>query len=195
MSETNGRLIVASSDSIIAEREDALLELQMTIEDIITPQTKAVCPRQQQHDSSNTVCEYIVRTGHYLKQLSLLGLWPISKVMPHMSVSTISSRLLHFKNHAVDDMECTFTGGMKIRQGDFMITTTDCRSVKTDLKSLLQNAANAASIQQQGLCIKCIRGGKVTKKDGNCRAATETLHDKNCEDLNDPIESLESLFQ
>lgn len=178
--ELESVLIVSLSGSIIAEREGALLQMQTTIEDIISPQLKAVCPKQQQHDVNHTPYEYLLRTDHYLKQLSGLGLWPISRMFHQTNLSDISSQLLEFRNYAVDDVNRNTV----FRSSSCHHFVTDCQSMQTDFRNILQTAANAVSTQQQGLCLKCIKSGKITKEDGNCRAATEALHDSQATQVN-----------
>lgn len=171
-------IIAHPTNSINAERSNAIYELWAAIEDVITPQLEVVCPKQQRHDSHFSPCEYLLKSGHYLKELSSLDLWPISKIIHQTDLAAVSSQLLRFKNHLLDEWGPTNANGELFKGRTWVSASTYCQSPKKDLKSMLQKAADATSTKQRGLCLKCVKEGKVTRDDGNCRAETEAAHEE-----------------
>ena len=85
-------------DSIIAERTEALDQLQTTVETIILPHLEHFCPAEAQHESRTNSYEHLSKIGHYLQSLCRLGLWPLAKFQTS-NVSNIASRLLQFQDY------------------------------------------------------------------------------------------------
>lgn len=94
-------------------------------------------------------------------------LWPLAKFQTS-NVSNIASRLLQFQNHDRNPAEHYILNG---------VYYVGCQTPQTDLKALIKQAAEDAVEVQKGLCLACVRLGKVTKEKGNCRTEEETLCD------------------
>ncbi|KAK3178658.1 hypothetical protein OEA41_000795 [Lepraria neglecta] len=162
-------------DSINAERTKTLLRLQTTIEDMLPPFINDKCPEMSS-------CRLLTVAGYYLSELIRLGLWPLSRIVEQTSINTIASQIEHFENFdetSHEDEEDgwggrTSSGGKKNRRGKkFEVWQESCSVPEIDCKKLLQDAASVASKALQGLCLNCIKEGKVTTEEGNCQARSQ----------------------
>ena len=154
-------------DSINTARENALFELQTNIEAMITSYLKKDCSFKKNHESNRQPCELLSKAGHFFQELVRLGLWPLSRIIHQTNLSTISSQLLHFKNYYADERSGQRNSGY--------YEDSYCICDRIDFKSKLENAVNDASVLQQGLCLCCVKQGKITGDEGNCREMHEHL--------------------
>ena len=123
------------------------------------------CPAKLQHEARTTSCEHLSKIGHYFKWLYGSGLWPLSK-MQTLSITKVSDRLSKFENYDRDPAEVYWLEG---------IHYIGCQTPQTDLKDVLEGHAKKAVETQQGLCLACVKRGRVAEEEGNCRAEDEAL--------------------
>lgn len=129
------------------------------MEDIVLPLLDQDCPQAEDHEYNHQYCYILSQAGHYFKQLRDLGIWPISKRIYQTSPSIIPAELANFQNYFEDEY------------GSF-----ECGGGLIDLKQQFMKAVETATLEQRGLCLKCVKQGKVTKDEGNCWAKTELMH-------------------
>ena len=179
-----GRLLThrTTKDSINAERTKTLLRLQTTMEDMLPPFINNKCPEMSSHRSDRQACRLLTVAGHYLSELIRLGLWPLSRIVEQTNINTIASQIQQFENFDEtfhEDEEDgwggrTSSGSKKNRRGkEYELWQRSCSVPEIDCKKLLQDAASVASKAQQGLCLNCIKEGKVTTEEGNCQARSQ----------------------
>ena len=176
-----GRLLThrITKESINAERTKTLLRLQTTIEDMLVPLIKK-CPEMSLHRIDRQACGLLTVVGHYLSELVRLGLWPLSRIVEQNNINTIASQIQHFENFDEtshedegDDWGCRTPpfGPQKNKVGKkYVVWRERCSVPEIDCKKLLQDATRVASEAQQGLCLNCIKNGRVTTEEGNCQA-------------------------
>ena len=178
-----GRLLThrTTKESINAERTKTLLRLQTTMEDMLAPLIKK-CPMMSSHRSGRQACGMLTVAGHYLSELLRLGLWPLSRNVEQTNINTIASQIQHFENFdetSHEDEEDGWGGqtssrGKRNKGGSrYDVWQGSCSVPEIDCKELLQDAARVASKAQQGLCLSCIKEGKVTTEEGNCQARSQ----------------------
>ena len=152
------------------------------MEDMLAPLIKK-CPEMSSHRSDRQACGLLTVAGHYLSELIRLGLWPLSRIVEQTNINTIASQIQHFENFdetSREDEEDDWGGrilskGKKNRVGrrSTEIWPESCSVPEIDCKKLLQDAARVVSKAQQGLCLSCIKEGKVTTEEGNCQARSQ----------------------
>lgn len=156
----------ANSDAINNGRGLFLRDLQDTIEDIIAPYFNKTCKYSKAHRAHLETCGLLTISGYYFRELARLGFWPSSKLLLQTSPAHIAAELPKFEPYDLKDPE---DRGYHQRNVDCMepISVINC-------KELLTKAAGRAFDNQEGLCLSCLNVGKVTKEEGNCRAAEES---------------------
>ena len=179
-----GRLLThrTTKDSINAERTKTLLRLQTTMEDMLATLIKK-CPKMSSHRSDRQACGLLTVAGHYLSELIRLGLWPLSRIVEQTNIDTFASQIQHFENfdetshedEEDDDWRGQTSFGGKKNKGrkKYDVWQESCSVPEIDCKKLLQDAARVVSKAQQGLCLSCIKEGKVTTEEGNCQARSQ----------------------
>ena len=62
-------------------REAALIEIEQTLQDVITPLLESDCSAANDYyrDINHRFCDHLMKIGYYFAQLSKLGLWPITQ--------------------------------------------------------------------------------------------------------------------
>jgi hypothetical protein len=162
-----------------------LLKLQTSIENIIAPQLQSGCPAKNQHRPHRQPCYHLSKIGHYFHELSRLGLWPLSGVLYRNNFQTISRKLLEFENYIPDEVinqqtldpqtlyqyPVTYT-----YPGQYDNCCFDASASQIDLRQSLIQAAEDATAAQKGLCLQCVKNGKVSVYEGNCQAQDEGQH-------------------
>lgn len=145
-------------DCIKMEREAALLELQKTFEDIMAPLLKHECNAARDHnrDINYRACDHLTKVGFYFAHLSKSGLWPITKKLQKTSFITISAKLSKLKEY--------WDGN--VTRGSY---SEHCSSPKIDIKRLTERAAELATERLKGLCLNCVKHGRYTRENPNCR--------------------------
>lgn len=88
-----------------------------------------------------------------MNRLNQVGLWPASNLLQTASLEDVSASI-------------SLLGICLTVRG-----TCPCSTIKASL----EQAVDYAKSQQQGLCLKCVGEGRVTKKGGNCLAALPHL--------------------
>lgn len=89
-----------------------------------------------------------------------MGLWPIIDTDTGKTIEGISNCLLGFENYPAS---VTYNNG------------ASCDVARIDFKHLLLQATEMTSKRNRGLCLNCVKKGKIMSADGNCRAASLEL--------------------
>ena len=116
------------------------------------------CPNESDHLRKQKICFHTAKSGFYVQELYRIGLWPISdiKIQMAMSIQDISNRLRGFQDYYITD---TWTTGRQ------------CDLAKINYKESLEDAVGRMT-PDSGLCLNCVKKGKIMSADGNCRAAS-----------------------
>ena len=113
------------------------------------------CPKTAKHRAEATWCFHVHTTGCVMEELYSIGLWPIPDTNTQMTIQEVSDRLSRFEDH-------TFTEGYDSDE-------EWCDEWKFDFKQVLLDAVKKTSVRG-GLCMNCVKKGKIMVADGNCRA-------------------------
>ena len=120
---------------------------------------KKACPNASAHLRKRSMCFHAAKTGFYVHQLYRVGLWPIDYTTAQLSIQEISNRLEGFQDYYLEGPEI---GGRP------------CDLANIDFTQHLKDA-RAKMIPSSGLCLNCVKKGKIRRADGNCRAASLEL--------------------
>ena len=111
------------------------------------------------HRSNENMCFQVAKTGFYVQELYRVGIWPINKTNTRLSIQEILNRLEGFQDYYyVTDSRYT----------------RSCDTAKVNFKQRLEDA-RGRMILGSGLCLNCVKKGKIMSADGNCRAASLEL--------------------
>lgn len=157
--------LTSAPDSIIATHNDSMQRYRAAIEDVIVPLLQHNCPAKDQHETHTQSCEHLSAIGHSLQQLFNIGLWPTSNI-DQMSTSIVSSKIDEFRNYERSPAAEYYL------EGEHYI---GCDSLRMDIKQRLLEATKEALEKTKGLCLSCVKRGKVTSEEGNCHAEEEIL--------------------
>jgi len=139
-----------------AKRAAAVAVLQRTIEDLATPTLTAG------NDPYNGVsCPYRAFSMYsYFRELQRCSLWPLSEVFRQSNLSTISQRILSFKE-----------SNSTLLSTDGTNRLCRCGVCQTRLKALLESAREAHLCTITGFCLDCVKAGgsKTEEECGSCR--------------------------
>ena len=117
------------------------------------------CTKNLQHrfedDDDGSICFHLAKTGFYIQELDRIGLWPIPNATTPKSIQQISSGLLRFANYPVSD----------VWEDDMQ-----CDGARIDFERCLRQVRR--SVATNGLCLNCVKKGKIMIADGNCQAAS-----------------------
>lgn len=140
------------------KRAAAAAVLQRTIEDLANPTLSAG------DDPYNGVsCPYRSFSMYsYFRELQRCSLWPLSEVFRQSNLSTISQRILSFKE---SNSTLLSTDGTK--------RLCRCSVCQMRFKPLIESAREAHLCTITGLCLDCVKAGgsKTEYEGGNCRIA------------------------
>ena len=119
---------------------------------------RTACPYESDHLRKEKMCFHNAKSGFYIQQLYRIGLWPISdiKIQMAMSIQDISKRLRGFQDYYLTD--------------DWA-TGRQCKLANINYKASLEDAVERMT-PFSGLCLNCVKKGKIMSADGNCRAAS-----------------------
>ena len=94
---------------------------------------------------------------HYTQQLFDAALWPQSRINVDIPPSTIPDHLrLIVEFDSIDfPSECTFF---------------DCGCERRPVRQLFTDAVKRILKETKGLCLCCVKQGRITQREGNCRA-------------------------
>ena len=139
-------------------REAALIEVQQTLQDVITPLLEHDCPAANEYNGeiNYRACDHLTRIGIYLAQVSKYGLWPITQQLHKTSFVNITAAFTKIKGYFDRD----------IWRGSFGY---NCSSPSIDIRQLTERTAPNAARNLEGLCLNCVKDGKYTREDANCR--------------------------
>lgn len=143
------------TESINNGREKGLLQLQLAIEESIVSYVEKGCPNKVIHESNGQPCFKLAEAGHCLSELIRLGLWPMSSSLPNANLDDLSQLAFDFKNYARSHYRYS----------------PACATDNTDFRAMLSQMVADATEVLQGLCLKCVKQGKVTEEEGNRDAA------------------------
>ena len=122
------------------------------------------CPKtshdQDEHHDDTAICFHLAKTGYYIQELHRIGLWPIPNLDTAKSIQDVSDRLLKICNYSAVDL-CE--AGMC------------CDEANIDFEEHLLQVTETISKCNTGLCLNCVKKGKIMSADGNCRAASLEL--------------------
>ena len=122
---------------------------------LLTLHMKTACSKASAHPSQRETCFQTAKAGFYVQELYRIGLWPINNRNTQMSIQEISNRLQGFR--------------------DYYITQSwPCVSPIINFKQGLVDATGRM-ISGSGLCLNCVKKGKIMIADGNCRAVSLEL--------------------
>ena len=90
--------------------------------------------------------DHLIKAGHFFAQLYQLYIWPISNQVDVINLDYIKSGITKFDEHK-----------------------------NTSFKKSLVIEISKAIDAQKGLCLSCVRLGKVSSHQGNCHARLRYL--------------------
>ena len=96
-------------------------------------------------------------TGHYLQELSRLGLWS------NLDLEVPDSGSFSQLKKKISELEPCDMSTLSTREKGRSIAYID-------VKGALHMAAEEIFRNQKGLCLRCVNEGRVMVNDGNCRA-------------------------
>lgn len=149
--------IIESAEEI---RASDFFNLCDDIASVLNQHTRSKCPVTAKHRNSGSVCFWLAKSGFFVEELDRIGLWPIPYTNKQKSIQEISSSLLGFENYSVQD---TYEH------------KAYCDSAKVNFKHSLLQATTATSWRSRGLCLNCVKNGKIMIAEGNCRATSLEL--------------------
>ena len=118
------------------------------------------CPDESSHLERGTVCFRLAKSGFYIHELYRIGLWPIPNSNTQKSIKKTSNCLLSFEN---------YTASQPSNFG------RRCDIAMIDFKHHLLQATEMTSKRNRGLCLNCVKKGKIMVAEGNCRATSLEL--------------------
>ena len=90
--------------------------------------------------------------AHYFRQLQKLGLWPFSQGFTRNSVSKVIRQMSQYT-------KCSHSG---------------CYCGQLRVSEEFEDGIESLDIKQRGLCLRCVKNGLLSSKDGNCTALIPT---------------------
>ena len=140
-----------------SNREAALIEVQQTLQDVITPLLEHECSAANYNrDFNYRTCDQLAKSGYYFAQLSKSGLWPITPQLHKTSFVDIKVLLTEIK-------------GNWEREVSRASYHQYCSGPNIDIRQLTERMRPNAARNLEGLCLKCVKHGKYTGEDANCR--------------------------
>ena len=118
---------------------------------------KRDCTKTAKHQEDGTSCFHLAKTGCCIQELYWIDLWPIPNTKSQRSVQGISDRLLSFEDRSVSESD---------HCDDEEYCDLD---LSLNFKKMLLRATEKIS-ERGGLCMNCVKKGKIMVADGNCRA-------------------------
>ena len=118
------------------------------------------CPKSSRHQNMATICFRLAKSGFFVEELCRIGLWPIPYTNTQKSIQDVSSCLLDFENYSVSDV---------YEKGGY------CDAANIDFKHDLVQAIERSMKRSRGLCLNCVKKGRIMIADGNCRATSLEL--------------------
>ena len=139
-------------------REAALIEVQQTLQDVITPLLEYDCPAANKYNGeiSYRACDHLTEIAIYFAQLSKHDLWPITQQLHKTSFVNITVALTKIKGYWDRD----------VSRGSYGY---NCGSPSIDIRQFTERNALNAARNLTGLCLNCVKDGKYTGEDANCR--------------------------
>ena len=114
------------------------------------------CIKTADHRANGTSCFHLARSGCFVQELYAIGLWPIPNTQTQTSIQAISDRLSKFEDNSVSE-----TDGFN--------SEAWCDPLNIDFEQLLRQAIKKTA-ERGGLCMNCVKKGKIGIAEGNCRA-------------------------
>lgn len=152
------RLTTRHLDCITMSRGAALLELQKTFQVIMAALLEHECKAARDHnrDRNYRACDHLTKIGYYFAQLSKSELGAIDQKLQKTSFATVVAKLSIFKEY--------WDGN--VTRGSY---SEHCSSPSIDIKQLTERAAKLANGELRGLCLNCVKHGRYTKENPDCR--------------------------
>lgn len=159
------------SESLNALRHSILDLLEAELEDLVTIHLRHMCKSAADHEERLRPCEHLSRTGHFFQELQRLRLWPICRMLQITNLSTILNQLNDFRPYYGDkdndeDIE-------RCRQHRIH---SSCSSPALNFKNTLETSVQDLP-DLLGLCLACVKHGKITEQEKNCNASSLHSHD------------------
>ncbi|KAL6715638.1 hypothetical protein ACLMJK_006599 [Lecanora helva] len=140
--------------AIMKQRKGALKRIFTAIDALIAPFVRTKCHYSEEH-SNKEACFHLAETGHFFQELLRCKLWPFFGDWTDRHLEQTATNLGTFKEYL----------------GDFNSGTYYCTSSKRNFLPQMKPIAEQARKEKLGLCLNCIKQGKITTKDGNCSAS------------------------
>ncbi|KAL2037384.1 hypothetical protein N7G274_009869 [Stereocaulon virgatum] len=151
-------------DSIDAEREAHLRRFVTTLQTILIPHLTAQCPSHSLHGTINAACGHLMKSGHYIQELHRLQLWPMPDSDSTKSLRDIYDRFYGLQRCPIVNPWC--------HNSQWDVAKIDCTQ-------LLMTAGHEILAKPVGLCLNCVRDGRIMRQDGNCQKQSLEL----CKDI------------
>ena len=117
---------------------------------------KKKCPKASDHRAESTLCFHVAKTGCFIHELYRIDLWPIPDTKTQTSIQELSDSLEKFDDNSLHEIP---------HYGE-----ERCEPYPVvDFEKLLLQATDKIS-ERGGLCMNCVKKGKIMVADGNCRA-------------------------
>ena len=133
------------------------------VEAIVTPHLRQLCNCKKNNEMDDLACGHLSRLGHFFQKLYLLNLWPLTSLLAHGKLNMIEQQFLK-----------KFADPKPYSKGEGFPSCWMCTRDMT--QDDLVGAAKRAFAQQDGLCLQCVKEGRVSEKRRNCRASEMEGH-------------------
>jgi len=146
-----------------SERKAGLIQLRSDIDRAVATCLMEPCALKAQHDEYHGECSHLARVGHYFQEISRASFWPTSMISQDgWCIKTVGAKVAMLDTYYQDDE-------------DGIIKPPSCGDAAIDFDDALMEAVEKAGKNQKGLCLVCVKNGRVTKQDGNCYARESDL--------------------
>ena len=153
--------LIPTQDSAEEIRASDLAYLCNEVGSLLTRHMQTTCMKTTEHnDDDGTICYHLAKTGYYIQELKRIDLWPILYATTAKSVQEVSDCLQKYSNYPIRD---TRENGMV------------CDRANLNFEKHLLQVREMSSKRSSGLCLNCVKKGKIMSADGNCRAASLEL--------------------
>ena len=139
-------------------RKAALIEIEQTLQDVIIPLLKHDCSAANVYnrDINHRFCGHLAKIGHYFAQLSKLDLRPSTQQLHKTNFVNIRALLTKIEGYLDRDISRSSFGRC-------------CNSPGIEIRQLTERMVPNSARNLEGLCLNCVKRGKYTREDANCR--------------------------
>ncbi len=152
-------------DSVDSERRAGLIQLQSDIDRVIVDCLTRSCGVDSLHEDDDEECCHLTRVGYYFQEINRAHLWPTSMMCGDgWCIEAVKAKVSKMKTYHRDD-----------RRGNINNEPSECADDTWGFRERLTEAVTKAVDNQKGLCLMCLKSGRVRKQDGNCYANESEL--------------------